>query len=120
MIGPRLREDRKEIYTIQFHCVADGAGAYFCMQRTQSSSPAPSRFSPGTVDGDRYDFVLMATGFNNHSADVALCRATKAQNLPYVRVQKGRLAATIRALGRAFNVSAQGKEADEATVAHVG
>lgn len=82
--------------------------------------PSTMRAVIKSVDGDRYDFVLMATGFNNHSADAALCRATKAQGLPYVRVQKGRLAATIRALGRAFNVTAQGNGADEANVAHVG
>jgi hypothetical protein len=73
-----------------------------------------------SVDGNRYDFVLMATGFNNHSADAALCRAAKGEGLPYVRVQKGRPAATIRALGRAFNVTAQRKEDDEATVAQAG
>lgn len=73
-----------------------------------------------SVSGARYDYVLMATGFNNHSADAALCRVTKAQGIPYVRVQKGRLAATIRALGRAFNLSPQCKAPDEATVAHVG
>jgi len=72
------------------------------------------------VSADRYDMVLMATGFNNHSADAALCRATKVEGLPYIRVQKGRLASTIRAIGRAFNVSGQGKDADEATVAHAG
>jgi hypothetical protein len=72
------------------------------------------------VSASRYDMVLMATGFNNHSADAALSRATKAEGLPYIRVQKGRLASTIRAIGRAFNVSGQGKDADEATVAHAG
>jgi len=82
--------------------------------------PSTMRAAIKSVDGDRYDFVLMATGFNNHSADAALCRATKAQGIPYVRVQKGRPAATIRALGRAFNLTAQGNGADEANVAHVG
>lgn len=73
-----------------------------------------------SVDGDKYDFVLMATGFNNHSADASLCRAAKLEGIPYVRVQKGRLASTIRALGRAFNVSSERKAADETPVAHAG
>jgi len=70
-----------------------------------------------SVDKTRYDFVLMATGFNKHSADTALCRTAKAQGLPYIRVQKGRVAATVRALDRVFNLTGQRKEADEAGVA---
>ena len=73
-----------------------------------------------SVDRDKYDFVLMATGFNNHSADASLCRAAKMEGIPYVRVQKGRLAATVRALGRAFNVSPERKATDENSVAHAG
>ena len=90
------------------------------MTLKDGGKPSTMRAAIKSVDGDRYDFVLMATGFNNHSADAALCRATKAQGIPYVRVQKGRPAATIRALGRAFNLTAQGNGADEANVAHVG
>jgi len=73
-----------------------------------------------SVTANRYDMVLMATGFNNHGADAALSRVTKSEGLPYIRVQKGRLASTIRAIGRAYNVSGQGQGADEATVAHAG
>ena len=73
-----------------------------------------------SVDRNKYDFVLMATGFNNHNADVSLCRAAKSEGIPYVRVQKGRLASTIRALGRAFNVSKERKAADETAIAHGG
>lgn len=83
-------------------------------------NPRTMRSVIKSVDGDKYDFVLMATGFNNHSADVSLCRAAKLEGIPYVRVQKGRLAATVRALGRAFNVSSERKAADETPVAHAG
>lgn len=71
-----------------------------------------------SVDATKYDFVLMATGFNNASADAALCRATKAEGLPYIRVQKGRLGATIRALGRAFNLTPESQNGTETTAAH--
>jgi len=59
------------------------------------------------VDGvtpERYDFVVMATGFNRHHADTNLCRAAKAAGVPYLRVNKGRPLATVRALARLLNV----------------
>lgn len=70
------------------------------------------------VSADRYDMVLMAAAFNNHNADTALCRATKAEGLPYIRVQKGRLASTIRSIGRAYNV--QSSNGGQEDVAHTG
>jgi len=73
-----------------------------------------------SVDATRYDLVLMATSFNNHRADLTLCRAAKAEGLPYIRVQKGRRGATLRALARAFNLSGERKQDDEATVAQAG
>ena len=51
-----------------------------------------------------YDLVLMATGFTNHGTSVALGKAAKDANIPYIRVNKGRPLATVRALARAFNV----------------
>lgn len=72
------------------------------------------------VDSAKYDIVCMATGFNNHSADRALCRKTKTEGIPYVRVQKGRRAATVRALGRAFNVSARRKPENETQASRTG
>jgi hypothetical protein len=69
-----------------------------------------------SVAANRYNIVCMATGFNNHSADANLCRKTKAEGIPYVRVQKGRRTATIRALGRAFNLIGESKRGDEVLV----
>jgi len=60
----------------------------------------------------------MAAAFSNHNADTALCRATKAEGLPYSRVQKGRLASTIRAIGRVYKV--QTSDVDQTNVAHAG
>lgn len=73
-----------------------------------------------TVTSTRYDIVCMATGFNNHSSDAMLCRKAKTEGVPYVRVQKGRRLATIRALDRAFNLFAEGKPGDTLTSARVG
>jgi hypothetical protein len=75
-------------------------------------SPRLMRAIVDSIDANRYDIVCMATGFNNHSADANLCRKVKGAGLPYVRVQKGRRAATIRALGRAFNVLKEGERED--------
>lgn len=71
-----------------------------------------------SVSADRYDMVLMAAAFSNHTADTALCRATKAEGLPYIRVQKGRLASTIRAIGRAYHV--QKSDAEQNNVVYAG
>lgn len=49
-----------------------------------------------------YDLVLSATGFQGHSIDATLGRETKACGLPYVRVNRGRLTTTVRALARQF------------------
>lgn len=72
-----------------------------------------------SVDAKRFDIVCMATGFNNHNADATLCRKAKIEGIPYVRVQKGRRASTIRALARAFNLTEESKREDSPVASEV-
>jgi hypothetical protein len=65
-----------------------------------------------------YDMILMATGFNNHTADAILSRAAKGLGIPYVRVNKGRPSATARAIAKAFNVGANGNGPDKLNQIH--
>jgi len=67
-------------------------------------NPKRMRAILSAVTPSAYDFVLMATGFNNHVADATLCRQAKACGIPYVRVSKGRPLATVRALARVLNL----------------
>lgn len=69
------------------------------------------------VTAHRFDLVLVATSFVGHGVSNGVARKAKAEGLPCVRVSKGRTAATVRALARAFNLSEHRKEADEAPVA---
>jgi hypothetical protein len=57
-----------------------------------------------------YDLVLAATGFIGHDADGKLGRACRGANpsVPLVRVDKGRLAATSRALARSLGLRIDG------------
>lgn len=52
------------------------------------------------VTAGKYDLVLSATGFLDHSVDTKLARACRGADVPYVRVHKGRPAASLRALER--------------------
>lgn len=52
-----------------------------------------------------YDLVLLATGFQGHSADGVLGRAARAVGVPFVRVFKGRSLACARALARTFGLA---------------
>jgi hypothetical protein len=52
-----------------------------------------------------YELVLSATGFQDHSTDAALKRATRAANIPLVRVDRGRPLACVRALARELNLA---------------
>lgn len=72
-------------------------------------NPKRMRAIINAVTPNSYDFVLMATGFNNHVADASLCRAAKGAGIPYVRVSKGRPLATIRAIARVFNIDRGGE-----------
>lgn len=54
----------------------------------------------------RYDLVLCATGFQSHATERLLCPAARRAGVPYVRVNKGRLAACVQALARDFGLAA--------------
>lgn len=68
-----------------------------------------------SVTSSSYDMVLMATGFHDHSSDANLSRAAKAACVPYVRVNKGRPLATIRALARTFGFQESSQHAAPAS-----
>lgn len=56
------------------------------------------------ITADKYNMMLLATSFMDHSSLGVLTRKAKSENVPVVRVSKGRLAATTRALDNAFNL----------------
>lgn len=64
------------------------------------------------VTADKFDLVLVASSFVGHNVMNNVCRKAKAEGIPAVRVSKGRRAATVRALARAFNITAQRKQDD--------
>ncbi len=55
------------------------------------------------VDGN-CDYVLAATGFQSHSVDSKLYLACKRAEVPYIRVNKGRLIATARAIAKTLDL----------------
>lgn len=57
-----------------------------------------------SVKQGSFEMVLSATGFQGHSIDATLGRATTACGLPYVRVNRGRLITCVRALARQFGL----------------
>jgi hypothetical protein len=78
------------------------------------STAEPRRIAAITVAIARgkYDVVLSATGFQDHSTDVALARAASASQTLYVRVNRGRIAACARALARELGIRREELSAD--------
>ena len=60
------------------------------------------------IAGRSYDFVLSATGFQNHTAEASLARATHAAKVPLVRVKSGRALACVQALARDLGLAPRG------------
>lgn len=58
----------------------------------------------GAIGRGKYKVVLSATGFQDHSTDIALARAAAASGTLYVRVNRGRSAACARALARELGI----------------
>jgi hypothetical protein len=56
------------------------------------------------IASGRYDLVLCATGFVSHSTEHVLRSACRGAGIPYVRTNKGRLSACLRALGRDLGI----------------
>jgi hypothetical protein len=52
------------------------------------------------IASKRYDLVIAATGFLNHTVDEKLSRACRGAGVPYVRANRGRVGACMRALAR--------------------
>jgi hypothetical protein len=51
-----------------------------------------------------YDIILSATGFQVHGVDSALASAARAASVAYVRVNRGRPVACIKAIAREFGI----------------
>ena len=58
-----------------------------------------------SIEQERYDFVLAATGFLSHSADFVLKAAARRAGIPYVRVNRGRPLSCARALARELGLA---------------
>jgi len=56
------------------------------------------------ADG-KCDFVLAATGFQSHAVDGKLYSACKRASIPYIRVNKGRLIASARAIATTLHLN---------------
>lgn len=66
------------------------------------SSPLRVAHAVESIGARRYDMVLGATGFLNHSVDGLLSRACRAAGIPYLRVNRGRPSAVQLALSHGF------------------
>ena len=66
----------------------------------------PRRISSiaSAIGRGKYRVVLSATGFQDHSTDIALARAAAGSSTLYVRVNRGRIAACARALARELGI----------------
>jgi hypothetical protein len=56
------------------------------------------------IQSGSYDFVLSATGFQSHKVDDKLRRSSVDADVPYVRVNRARRQACLRALAREFGL----------------
>ncbi|WP_157069117.1 hypothetical protein [Sandaracinus amylolyticus] len=68
----------------------------------------------GAIGRGKYRVVLSATGFQDHSTDIALARAAQSSNTLYVRVNRGRAAACARALARELGIRTDDGEEERA------
>ena len=70
------------------------------------STAEPRRISAvlTAISHGRFHVVLSATGFQDHSIDVMLARASAASHTLYVRVNRGRASACARALARELGI----------------
>lgn len=53
-----------------------------------------------SIEQGSFDFVLSATGFQGHTVDSILCKAAKAADTRYIRVNRGRPHTCVRSLAR--------------------
>ena len=76
----------------------------------------PRRISSiaSAIGRGKYKVVLSATGFQDHSTDIALARAAQSSNTLYVRVNRGRAAACARALARELGIRTDDAEEERA------
>src|SRR5690606_22897404 len=79
------------------------------------STAEPRRVSAiaNAIARGKYRVVLSATGFQDHSTDIALARAAASSNTLYVRVNRGRGAACARALARELGIRTDEIETEE-------
>ncbi|CAN5761225.1 hypothetical protein BH09MYX1_BH09MYX1_31230 [soil metagenome] len=54
----------------------------------------------GAIDRHRYDLVVAATGFMDHTADARIAKACRAGQVPYIRANRGRPGECARAFAR--------------------
>jgi hypothetical protein len=88
-----------------------------CEVTVKSVNKVQDKVIVDMTSASKYDLVLVATSFVGHSTLSVVSRKAKAEGIPCVRVSKGRPAATVRALARAFNLSPQRNGEDENSVA---
>lgn len=69
------------------------------------ASPRRMGAASDAIRGGRYDVILSATGFQDHTMDAAFSRAAKDSGTLYVRVNRGRPAACARAIARELGVT---------------
>ena len=74
------------------------------LERLEWSEATPRRVDAAVeaISSRAYDLVLGATGFMGHKYDARLARACKGAGVPYVRADRARPGAVVRALSREF------------------
>ena len=64
------------------------------------SAPRTIEAVASAISNKKYDVVIAATGFLDHPVDTKLSIACRGVGVPYVRANRGRVAACMRALER--------------------
>ena len=74
------------------------------LERLEWSEATPRRVDAAVeaIASRAYDLVLGATGFMGHKYDARISRACKGAGVPYVRADRARPGAVVRALSREF------------------
>jgi hypothetical protein len=64
------------------------------------SAPRAIEAVANAITNKKYDVVIAATGFLDHPVDTKLSHACRGVGVPYVRANRGRVGACMRALAR--------------------
>lgn len=80
----------------------DRLDTLLCLDSLEWAEATPRRIDAAVeaIAAGTYDLVVGATGFLNHTDDGRLARACRGAGVPYIRADRGRAGAVLRAIAR--------------------